>query len=175
MGCTHSVKVTAGQRGTAGEPEATEFAAWVRPHLPAMTRLAARMAPSADQDDIVQDALVRAWRRRSTFDPGRGSPAGWLLAIVTDQARRHRKRSLHSPLVTIDGRRLASELVEHGLDLEWALAKLPARQRLAIDLYYFAGTDVATTAEVMGCAPGTVKATLHQARERLRVLLGAER
>jgi RNA polymerase sigma-70 factor (ECF subfamily) len=171
------VKVTADQRGIpAGEPEAAEFAAWVGPHLPAMARLAARIAPSADQDDIVQDALVRAWRRRSTFDPERGSPAGWLLAIVADQARRHRKRSLlHSPLVTIDGRRLAGEIVEDGLDLERALAKLPARQRLAIDLYYFAGIDVATTAEVMGCAPGTVKATLHQARERLRVLLGAER
>jgi Sigma-70 region 2 len=84
-----------GHRGTpAGEPEATEFAAWVRPYLPAMARLAARIAPSADRDDVVQDALVRAWRRRSTFDPERGTPTGWLLAIVADQARRCRKRSL---------------------------------------------------------------------------------
>jgi RNA polymerase sigma factor (sigma-70 family) len=171
------MRVTAGggRDTAAGGAAAADFAAWVGPHLPAMARLAARIAPSADRDDIIQDALVRAWRRRSTFDPGRGSPAGWLLAIVADQARRHRLRSLRHPLVTIDHRQPASEIIEHGLDLERALANLPARQRLAIDLYYFAGADVAATAEAMGCAPGTVKATLHQARERLRVLLGAER
>jgi RNA polymerase sigma factor (sigma-70 family) len=170
------MRVTAGRRDIAADgAAATDFAAWVGPHLPAMIRLAARIAPSADQDDIIQDALVRAWRRLSTFDPGRGSPAGWLLAIVADQAGRHRIRSRRLPLTTVDHQQPASKIVEHDLDLEWALAKLPARQRLAVDLYYFVGADVAATAEAMGCTPGTVKATLHQARERLRLLLGAER
>ena len=73
------------------------------------------------------------------------------------------------------------ELVDHGvptreperaLDLERALTSLTRRQRTAVDLYYFTGLDVVTVAEVMGCAPGTVKATLHQARARLRDLIG---
>jgi DNA-directed RNA polymerase specialized sigma24 family protein len=120
------MRVTAGggRDTAAGGAAAADFAAWVGPHLPAMARLAARIAPSADRDDIIQDALVRAWQRRSTFDPERGSPAGWLLAIVADQGRRHRMRSLRRPLVTIDHRQLASEITEHGHDLERALAKL---------------------------------------------------
>jgi RNA polymerase sigma-70 factor (ECF subfamily) len=58
------------------------------------------------------------------------------------------------------------------LDLERAIGRLPSRLRTAVDLYYFVDLDIATVAEVMGCAPGTVKATLHQARARLRVLMG---
>ena len=54
------------------------------------------------------------------------------------------------------------------------MAALSRRQRQAVDLHYFVGLDVTTTAEVMGCAPGTVKATLHQARGRLRELLGED-
>jgi RNA polymerase sigma factor (sigma-70 family) len=55
-----------------------------------------------------------------------------------------------------------------GLDLERAISHLPKRQRLAVDLYYFVGLDIAETAAAMGCAPGTVKSTLADARGRLR-------
>ncbi len=58
------------------------------------------------------------------------------------------------------------------LDLERALHRLTARQRTAVELHYFVGLDVASIAAAMSCAPGTVKATLHQARARLRDLLG---
>jgi len=61
---------------------------------------------------------------------------------------------------------------EPDIDLERALRRLSPRQREAIDLYYFVGVDIATTAQVMGCAPGTVQATLYQARTALRELLG---
>jgi MFS family permease len=57
-----------------------------------MARLAARLGGGADRDDLVQEALTRAWRRRETFDPGRGTPRTWLLAIVADQARKARRR-----------------------------------------------------------------------------------
>lgn len=149
--------------------EAGAFTAWVEPHLPAMTRLAGRLVPPADRDDVVQEALVRAWRRHGTYDAARGAALPWLLAIVADRARRHRTRT-----------RLTYELVDAGsvelaaadVDLERAVARLSGRQRLAVDLHYFVGLDVATCAQVMGCAEGTVKATLHQARGRLRDLLG---
>jgi RNA polymerase sigma factor (sigma-70 family) len=160
---------TTGEARAGGE--ADRFAAWVRPHLPAMGRFAARLVPAADRDDVVQDALVRAWRRRSTYEESRGSAAAWLLAIVADQARRRRTRAPapNLTLVEADG---TSPFTSADLDLERAIAALSPRQRQAVDLYYLVGLDVAGTAQVMGCATGTVKATLSQARDRLRTLLG---
>jgi RNA polymerase sigma factor (sigma-70 family) len=144
-----------------------DFAAWVEPHLPAMTRYAGRLVAATDRDDVVQEALVRAWRRRSTYDDAR-PPLPWLLAIVGDRARRHRTRTRP----TYELVEAAVEMVPADLDLDRAVARLSARQRQVVDLHYFVGLDVATCARVMGCAEGTVKATLHQARGRLRVLLG---
>ena len=112
-----------------------DFDAWVSPHLPRMARVAARLAPAADRDDVVQEALSRAWRRRSTFDPDRGSAAAWLAAIVAGEARRARGRTKPS-LELVDR---AVEDTRRDLDLERAVAALPARQREAVDLHYFAG------------------------------------
>ncbi len=153
------------------EPVGEDFRAWVEPHLPAMERLAARLVPDVDRDDVVQDALVRAWRRRGTFNGKHGTPAGWLLAIVADQARRRRTRARPHTMVVRETDRAVFD-TPRDLDLERAIAMLSQRQRLAVDLHYFVGLDVTTCSEVMGCAAGTVKATLHQARQRLSQLLG---
>lgn len=163
--------MTLGSSGTdPAVPRASsaDFAEWVRPHLPALGRYATRLVGPADRDDIVQDCLERAWRKWRTYDESRGSAQAWLLAILHDRARRFRTR-----------RRTTLELVEGAdadtyvdVDLERAVSGLPTRQRQAVELHYFVGLDVATTAQVMGCAEGTVKATLHQARTRLRIQLG---
>jgi RNA polymerase sigma-70 factor (ECF subfamily) len=151
------------------------FDAWVRPHLPAMQRYAARLTSVREAEEVVQEALVRAWRRWATYDVSRGDPAAWLLAIVRDRALRawrvRRVRPTTVPLLGHD-RAIAAEGTD--VDLERALAGLSARQREAVDLYYFVDLDVASVAALMGCAPGTVRATLHQARAALRELLEDE-
>jgi RNA polymerase sigma-70 factor (ECF subfamily) len=58
------------------------------------------------------------------------------------------------------------------LDIERALTRLSARQRLAVDCFYFAGLSLVETAAVMRCSEGTVKSTLADARDRLRRELG---
>lgn len=142
------------------------FTAWVQPSLVAMSRFAHRLVGPGEADDVVQEALVRAWRRWSTFDPTRGTPTAWLLAIVADRARRH-PRPRH---VLMEAAHASAGPVD--LDLERAIARLPERQRIAVTLFYFVDLDVAAIAEVMDIAPGTVKATLHRGRERLRTLIG---
>jgi RNA polymerase sigma-70 factor (ECF subfamily) len=57
-----------------------------------MSRLAARLAPDADRDDVVQEALARAWAKRRQLDPERGALSSWLLAITADQAAKARRR-----------------------------------------------------------------------------------
>lgn len=156
-------------RGDPAPAEPAGFAAWVRPHLPAMARLAARLADPADRDDIVQEALVRAWTKRRLYDPDRGTAAAWLLAIVADQAGKARRRASSSArLVAVEPPPSAPGTDP---DLARAIASLPTRQRLAVNCFYYADLTVAETAAVMGCAEGTVKSTLFDARARLRPLL----
>ena len=145
------------------------FAEWVRPHLPAMRRLAARLAPEVDADDAVQEALLRAWRKRAQFDERRGTPAAWLLAIAADQARQARRR--HRPRTMLGDIAGRVRSADDAMDVEFAITKLAPRQRLAVDCFYFVGLSVLETAAVMRCSEGTVKSTLSDARERLRPLL----
>lgn len=105
------------------------FASWVQPHLVAMTRLAVRLAPAGDGDDVVQEALVRAWQRWDTYDPARGTAQAWLLALVADKARRARGRRpvglLHADPPD------AGADPETDLDLERAVRALPCWSRSA--------------------------------------------
>jgi RNA polymerase sigma-70 factor (ECF subfamily) len=157
---THSARTANADVG----PEA--FEAWVSPHLAAMSLLAARLTTPAERDDVVQEALLRAWVKRATFDASRGTPRAWLLAITADRARRLRRR--WRPRVVDLGARSAPD---PDLDLEAAIGRLSPRQRLAVDCFYFVGLPVSETAAVMGCSEGTVKSTLHDARAALRGLL----
>lgn len=155
--------------------DARRFAEWVGPSLLAMTRLARRLAPDADPDDVVQEALVRAWQKWHLFDPERGTPTTWLLAITADRARDARRERVRRLRVVDDHAALPEgtfEPLEADLDLDRAVDALSERQQLAVHLHYFVGLTVEETAAVMNCAPGTVKSTLHDARARLRDLLG---
>jgi RNA polymerase sigma-70 factor (ECF subfamily) len=167
----HRFRVARTFDGDAVPSDPDRFGEWVRPHVPAMARLAARLAPAADRDDIVQEALSRAWVKRTQFDPRRGTAPGWLLAITADQARKALRRS--RPRWGLVDRATATVQSDDRLDIEAAVARLPARQRIAVDCYYFAGLSIAETASVMVCAEGTVKSTLSDARKRLRDLIEA--
>ena len=149
---------------------AADFADWVAPHLTAMRLLAMRLAYGA-HDDVVQDALVRAWRRRVTFDESKGSVRTWLLALVAGEARRTRVRLRRRVFDLVPTP--ASADVDRDLDIQRAVAALPRRMRLVVELYYYVGLSVVETAQVMGVAEGTAKSTLHDARERLRPVLVA--
>lgn len=141
--------------------------ALVEPHLGRLGWLADRIAGPSDGDDVVQEAVFRAWMKRDQYDSRRGAFSSWLFAITADQARKMRRR--HRP--TLRREPSAENDLERRLDLEAALDRLPARQHLAIDCYYFAGLSVAETAAVLRCPEGTVKSTLAAARSSLRFLL----
>jgi RNA polymerase sigma factor (sigma-70 family) len=159
--------------GTASKTPAAagDFAAWVNPHVMAMGRLAARLGGSADRDDIVQEALTAAWRKRTSYDESRGTPRAWLLAIVADQSRKSWRQHRYIALAD-DANSYTDVTVD--FDLERAIGTLARRQRLAVELHYFLDLPIAEVAAVMGCSAGTVKATLSQARARLQRKLGEE-
>jgi RNA polymerase sigma factor (sigma-70 family) len=154
---------------TLSESTPEEFIDFVSPYLERMARLAQRLASTAEADDIVQEALIRAWMKRSQYDASRGTLAVWLLAITYDQARRARRnRPREAPLAPA----ASHPSIDETIDLSSAVERLAPRQRLAIDCFYFAGLSVTETAAVMRCSQGTVKSTLADARAQLRRAIG---
>jgi RNA polymerase sigma-70 factor (ECF subfamily) len=153
------------------DPDAAAFAKRIGPHWVTMYRLAVGLCGAADADDVLQDALSTAWRKRHQFNPDRGSELSWLLAIVANQGRKNFRRpgppviELTDAVASVDDRTAP-------VDLHRAVRRLSARQRTAVSLHYYLDLPVAEVAVVMGCSVGTVKSTLSDARSRLRTLLG---
>jgi RNA polymerase sigma-70 factor (ECF subfamily) len=152
---------------------ASTFEDWVRPHVPVMLRVAASLTASRqDAEDLLQDSLFRAWRKRRTFDPLRGTPRAWLAAIVTDQARQRWRR--RKPAVDW---RLPDRPAEEfdgaaNLDLRAAINQLAPAQRNVIILHYYIGLPVADIARLLQRTPSMVKSALFDARHRLAIALG---
>jgi RNA polymerase sigma-70 factor (ECF subfamily) len=134
-----------------------------------MSQLAARMAPDADRNDVVQEAMLAAWQSRSSYDADAGTPLTWLLAITANAARRARRRRRTIPHSEVD--RPVAPHSDDSIDIEAAVRSLSKRQRMAVNCFYFIGLSVAETASVMGCSEGTVKTQLSRARAHLRPLL----
>jgi RNA polymerase sigma-70 factor (ECF subfamily) len=123
--------------------------------------------------DAAQEAFARAlrhWRKVREMD----RPDGWVYVVALNQLRDHWRRSLRRGDRAGDPDGGASDntrAVATRVSVRDAIATLPARQREAVVLRYLADLPVADVAEAMGCAPGTVKATLHQALQHMRVEL----
>ena len=159
-------------------PENDGFDEWVAPHLAVLTALAAQQVPSADVEDVVQETLVRAWRRRATFRPARGTARAWLVAILLDRARRHRTRSRPVELIGLrpdddPATGNSPDLAAGHMDIDRAIAALPRRQREVIWLHYLADLSVSDIATVLGISAGSVKTHLHLGRNALRIRLEA--
>ena len=145
--------------------ERESFDCFVTPHLRSMWLLATRLVGAEAREDVMQEALLVAWRRFGTFDAARGSPRTWLLLLVADRSRKH-WRAYRRTLELVDT--ASAEDLDGHLDLSRAVAALPRRQRMAVELHYVLGLPVAECAAVMGCAVGTVTSTLSDARGSLR-------
>lgn len=145
--------------------------------LPAMRRYALTLTRNEhDAEDLVQDALVRAYAKRSQFDQGR-ELRSWLLAILHN-AFIDGVRSL-----TADRRRAAEaasladlEIAppqEHAVRLSGvlaAVAALPDDQRAALHLVAIEGLAYADAAAVLDVPIGTLMSRIGRARENLRRL-----
>jgi RNA polymerase sigma-70 factor, ECF subfamily len=127
----------------------------------------------SEAEDIAQDALLRAWRRRSTLrDADRRNQ--WLAAIVRNEAFRQHARvrpDLSATLELREGEEDAQVLAAVELaDLHAALRELSERDRLLLELRYEEDLTQAAIARRLGIPEGTVKVRLHRARAKLRLL-----
>jgi RNA polymerase sigma-70 factor, ECF subfamily len=132
----------------------------------------------SDVDDVMQESFLQAFTALDRLrEPERF--AGWLAAIVLNVCRAQYRRarpallpdwpeSLHP--ASADGAPSAEDLDRHDA-LRAAIVGLPAGQRRAVALHYYAGVPAGQLAGL----PGTARVSLHKARNSLRAYLTEHR
>jgi RNA polymerase sigma-70 factor, ECF subfamily len=128
-------------------------------------------------EDCTQESFVAAWRALGGFE-GRSRFSSWLhrIAVHTVLARRRGLRVEYEVAEPASG---LPEVADPGgappLDLERAIAELPAGARHVLVLVGIYGFSHAEAAHTLGIAEGTCKAQLHRARGLLAAALGLEK
>lgn len=165
-----------------GETGDEIFNRLIVPEMEVMWRVALSLTRNrADAEDVVQEALLRAYRAIHTFD-GR-YPRAWVLTILrnTEHNRHRRKRPqlLNDP-DSVEERGPSTdpdEVERYAEDREFdqavadALTKLPENFRQVIELVDIDGLAYQEAADVLDVPLGTVMSRLHRARRRIRELL----
>jgi RNA polymerase sigma-70 factor, ECF subfamily len=161
----------------AGDPDA--FGELVRRHRDRLWAVALRtIGDREDAADAVQNALVSAFRNASSYR-GDAAVSTWLHRIVVnaclDLVRRRSVRPA-DPLPDDEARHPADPRDPIGsrvtsIVVEEALATLPVEQRAALVLVDVQGYSVEEAAQILECAPGTVKSRCSRGRARLLPLL----
>jgi RNA polymerase sigma-70 factor, ECF subfamily len=155
------------------------FEALALAHMDAAYNLARWLCGSpADADDVVQDAMLRAFK---SFDGFRGSDAKpWLLAIVRNCWRNRAAdahRRAHAPLPAEDEQPLASEGPDPETEavrasdrrrLDATIAELPQEFREVLILREMEDMSYREIAEATGAPIGTVMSRLARARAILK-------
>lgn len=152
-----------------GDPEA--FASLVARHRPRIEAVVARMLPADEAEEVVQEALLRAYLGLSQLRAA-DRFAAWVCGIAVNLAkmrlRRHavQRQALAiagaDALVTADEDRELLALVRDAVDL------LPAGQRDVVLMHYVDELSCEEIANLLGTTPGAVRVRLHRARAALR-------
>jgi RNA polymerase sigma-70 factor, ECF subfamily len=144
------------------------------PHLRAFARTLCGDAAAAD--DLAQDATLKAWDARASFQMGTNMKA-WTFMILRNQFYSEKRRSWRQSqldqeaaertLVAADDPEAPVALDEMRL----AMGMLPAEQREALILVGAGGFAYEEAADICGCAVGTVKSRVSRARRALQGIL----
>ncbi len=132
-----------------------------------------RFADGREAEEVVQDTLVLAWRKRDQFDPERGTERAWLFGILRNvAASRYRASKRHLASVPDDDVEDAADSVADSWtdvsEVVDALRSISAPHRDVIALAFFGGETLARIAAHLGVPVGTVKSRLHYGLRSLR-------
>lgn len=146
----------------------------LRRYARALTRDAVRA------DDLVQETLLRAFRKEHLWEPGTDLRA-WLFTIMHNQYVNEIRRATRDA-ASLDVQDCSAFLVANSdpsasrqlQELEQALSQLPDGQRQVILLVGLEGLSYEDVANILQIPVGTVRSRLSRGREVLRKLMGMD-
>jgi RNA polymerase sigma-70 factor (ECF subfamily) len=162
----------------AQEGDIAAFETLYRGSVGLIHALCLRMVGSPTQaEDLTQEVFVRAWRKLGSFR-GESAFTTWLtrLAVNVVLSSRRRQRQWEGKMTVVDDLEpfagpAPSSHPGQAVDLERAIAGLPAGARTVFVLHDVHGLEHAEIAAATGSAVGTCKAQLHRARRLLKEVL----
>ena len=147
----------------------------------------ARLGSENDAKDSAQDALVRAYRSLPSYDSSKPWSA-WVFSIAANRVKSRYAAASSAERLALrvsaeqavadeasadrSGPEAEALRILAAEELRSAVAGLSASLRSPVELYYFAGLDVATVAAALGLGAEAVKSRLLRARRRLGRILG---
>jgi RNA polymerase sigma-70 factor (ECF subfamily) len=151
------------------------FSELVLRHQKNLLRLALRVTGDlVAAEDVVQESFIKAYQKLHTFE-GRASFKSWMFQITLNTAK-NKLRGRRFDSLGEDEANIAVEAVSEDdliqADLKKAIrievAKLPAKQRMALSLRIFDDLSFAEIANIMECPYDTAKANYRHALMKLR-------
>ncbi len=129
----------------------------------------------ASAEDAVQDAAIKAWRKLPTLRD-RSAIEPWFLSIVANQCRSVRRGRWWSVLKFADLRKddVAHEQHAFALDLDRALDRLSAEERLPLLLHFYMDMTFEQVATAVGISMTAARSRIYRALDRLRSELKTE-
>lgn len=163
--------------GTVGavlDEQADRFHDFYERHLDPLYRLARRRVGPDDAEDVVAETFVQAYKSLPPHlvEDDDGARA-WLFVVLrnrlTSAARRRTTAERKQSLVATPAE--SADHYDLGGDVEDALALLPERQRLVLELRFIADLDVRAVAAILSLSEEGVRALTHRALRGIRQLV----
>ena len=141
------------------------------PHARAYARMLSGDRELAD--DIVQNACLKAWNARKSFDAAKGSFKAWMFSITRNEFLQHLRKTkridCYAPsdlenILTTDCN------LAHKTECSEAIRQLftlSPEQRDVFILVVAAGYSYEEAAKICGCSIGTIKSRINRARAKL--------
>ncbi|RPI58700.1 MAG: RNA polymerase sigma factor [Planctomycetaceae bacterium] len=149
---------------------------------------------AGDSAEVVQETFLRAFRSRKAWRAG-GDAMGWLYGIAINVTREFHRKNHRRPTEGLELDNMAEDQCDRpgragggysdqpeailsvairNQTLIEALDKLPPRQREAVSCRFLLDMSLKETADIMGCAEGTVKAAVFAGLQNLRKLVSMQ-
>jgi RNA polymerase sigma-70 factor (ECF subfamily) len=174
------------------KPE-TEYETLLAPIIEAAYGTAYRMARNRDDaEDLLQEAIVQAFRAYNTFVSGTNFKA-WFFKILLNcyrgRCRKRKREPVIAPLTDVAELYLYAQTARadlHQMDnnpsalvinkmseehIEMMIEALPEEYRAVAVLYFMEEISYQEIADILGCPIGTVRSRLHRSRKLLQKAL----